>query len=55
MNDELRKIVEDHERRIATLEARLSPATAALDEVEGKDPLGGLFDNLSKEIDELEF
>lgn len=47
----LRQMVEDHERRIANLEARLDPktreqATAAalddlLDELAGKDPTGG--------------
>lgn len=55
----LRQMVEDHGRRIANLEARLDAKTrapaAARDKLESKDPTGGLFDDLPKEIGELGF
>lgn len=55
----LRQMVEDHERRIANLEARLDAKTRtpaiARGKPEEKDPAGGLFDDLPKEIGQLEF
>lgn len=62
---ELWQRVERQEQRIAALEARLDPKTREqatadalddpLDELSGKDPLDGLFDDLPKEIADLNF
>lgn len=56
---ELWQRVERQEQRIATLEARLDPKTreqATADTLKAKlDELGGLFDDLPKEIADFNF